>query len=90
MSPSSSCVGAVREVYPALAREAGDERFEREARELGERVFELSEFLVRRLGVEDVGAAFPHRVTYHPPAIRCACARSVTRRCACCANVRGP
>ena len=66
VSPSSSCVGAVREVYPALAREAGDERLEREARELGERVFELSEFLVRRLGVEDVGAAFPHRVTCHP------------------------
>jgi L-lactate dehydrogenase complex protein LldE len=29
-------------------------------------VFELSEFLVRNLGVEDVGASFPHRVTYHP------------------------
>jgi L-lactate dehydrogenase complex protein LldE len=32
----------------------------------GERVFELSEFLVDELGVEDVGAIFPHRVTYHP------------------------
>jgi len=30
------------------------------------RVFELSEFLVGELGVEDVGASFPHRVTYHP------------------------
>lgn len=29
-------------------------------------VFELSEFLVNALGVEDVGASFPHRVTYHP------------------------
>jgi L-lactate dehydrogenase complex protein LldE len=29
-------------------------------------VFELSELLVRRLGVEDVGAVFPHRVAYHP------------------------
>jgi len=29
-------------------------------------VFELSELLVRRLGVENVGAAFRHRVTYHP------------------------
>jgi L-lactate dehydrogenase complex protein LldE len=36
----------------------------RETTDLG--VFELSEFLVRELGVEDVGAAFPHRVTYHP------------------------
>jgi len=29
-------------------------------------VFELSQFLVGELGVEDVGASFPHRVTYHP------------------------
>ena len=36
----------------------------RETTDLG--VFELSEFLVRELGVEDVGASFPHRVTYHP------------------------
>jgi L-lactate dehydrogenase complex protein LldE len=30
------------------------------------RVYELSEFLVGKLGVEDVGAYYPHRVTYHP------------------------
>jgi L-lactate dehydrogenase complex protein LldE len=66
VAPSSSCVGAVRELYPALAREAGDRRFERAARALGERVFELSEFLVGRLGVDDVGASFAHTVTYHP------------------------
>jgi L-lactate dehydrogenase complex protein LldE len=50
VSPSSSCVGMIREFRPALAG----------------RVFELSEFLVSHLGVEDVGAYFPHRVTYHP------------------------
>jgi L-lactate dehydrogenase complex protein LldE len=33
---------------------------------LAPRVFELSEFLVKRLGVTDVGAYYPHRVTYHP------------------------
>jgi L-lactate dehydrogenase complex protein LldE len=32
----------------------------------GDRVYEFSELLVDRLGVEDVGAVFPHRVTYHP------------------------
>jgi L-lactate dehydrogenase complex protein LldE len=32
----------------------------------GDRVYELSELLVDRLGVEDVGASFPHRVTFHP------------------------
>jgi L-lactate dehydrogenase complex protein LldE len=65
VAPSSSCVGNVRELYPTLAREAGDESFAREAAELGSRVFELSELLVGQLGVEDVGASFPHRVTYH-------------------------
>jgi L-lactate dehydrogenase complex protein LldE len=50
VSPSSSCVGAARELSPETA----------------DRVFELSEFLVGKLGVEDVGAYFPHRVTYHP------------------------
>ncbi len=66
VSPSSSCVGWVRELLPGVAREAGDERLARDAEALGGRLFELSEFLVRRLGVEDVGAAYPRRVTYHP------------------------
>ena len=35
-------------------------------RHQGAEVYELSEFLVDRLGVEDVGAYFPHRVTFHP------------------------
>jgi len=51
VSPSASCVGMVREHCSP---------------ELGGRVFELSEFLVERLGIEDVGAYYPHRVTYHP------------------------
>ena len=66
VSPSSSCVGNVREVYPQLAHEAGDTALEQAVRELAPRVFELSELLVKHLGVEDVGAAFPHRVAYHP------------------------
>jgi L-lactate dehydrogenase complex protein LldE len=66
VAPSSSCVGNVREIVPQLAREAGDEAFAAQADELGARVFELSELLVRKLGVEDVGASFPHRVAYHP------------------------
>jgi L-lactate dehydrogenase complex protein LldE len=66
VAPSSSCVGMVRTIYPELAREAGDARLEREVAELAPRVFELSELLVRRLEVTDVGAAFPERVTYHP------------------------
>jgi len=48
VSPSSSCVGTMREHFGL------------------ENVYELSEFLVHELGVEDVGARFAHRVTYHP------------------------
>lgn len=64
--PSASCVGTVREQYSRLAELAGDERLGEEVRELGPRVFELSQFLVDQLGVTDVGASFPHRVTFHP------------------------
>lgn len=64
VAPSASCVGTVRDLYPTLVE--GDPAWEREVAELVPRVVELSELLVGRLGVEDVGAAFPHRVTYHP------------------------
>jgi L-lactate dehydrogenase complex protein LldE len=50
VSPSASCVGYLRE------NGAG----------LDGRLAELTEFIVDRLGVEDVGATFPHRVTLHP------------------------
>lgn len=66
VSPSSSCVGAVRELYPELAAGSGDAALAGRARDLGPRVFELSELLVRQLGVADVAASFPHRVAYHP------------------------
>ncbi len=66
VSPSGSCTAMVREQYPYLARQAGDERLLAEVQELGRRTHELSELLVDVLGVTDVGAVFPHRVTYHP------------------------
>jgi L-lactate dehydrogenase complex protein LldE len=64
VAPSASCVGTIRDFYPQLAE--GDAELEREVEAIAPRVVELSELLVDRLGVEDVGAAFPHRVTYHP------------------------
>lgn len=66
VSPSASCVSMVRHRYPDLASASGDSSLAASARDLGPRITELSEFLVKRLGVEDVGARFPHRVTYHP------------------------
>lgn len=51
--PSGSCAGMVRHVQPDLGATPPP-------------TYELSEFLVDVLGVTDVGAYFPHRVTYHP------------------------
>ena len=66
VSPSPSCVGMVFEAYPKVARLAGNESLARAVGELIPRVHEFSTFLVHKLGVEDVGAYFPHRVTFHP------------------------
>ena len=66
VAPSGSCVAFVRDLYPKAAEWAGDEGLLRDVLDLGQRTYELSEFLVRVLGVTDVGAYYPHRVTYHP------------------------
>jgi L-lactate dehydrogenase complex protein LldE len=66
VSPSASCVAMVRDQYPRVAALAGDRALADEVAAVAPRVLELSELLVDRLGVEDVGAYFPHRVTYHP------------------------
>ncbi len=60
--PSGSCAGSVRHQHSMVARRAGDPSLSG----LGPRTYELTEFLVDVLGVTDVGASFPHRVTYHP------------------------
>ena len=66
VAPSGSCVGMVRELYGMAAELAGDRGLAARVEEIQPRVYELSEFLVDRLGVTDVGAYYPHRVTYHP------------------------
>jgi L-lactate dehydrogenase complex protein LldE len=55
--PSGSCAAMVRDAYPRLVPEAAG---------VAGRTYELSELLVDVLGVTDVGARFPYRVTYHP------------------------
>jgi L-lactate dehydrogenase complex protein LldE len=66
VAPSASCAATVREEYPRLASLAGDPGLERAVAEIVPRTCELTELLVDRLGVTDVGAVFPHAVTYHP------------------------
>ncbi len=62
VGPSGSCVAMMRVFYPQLLEGTPHETA---ALDLASRTFEFSEFLVEKLGVTDVGACFPHRVTYH-------------------------
>ena len=66
VAPSGSCVGSVRHQYAMVARRCGDEKLARRAEAVAARTYELSQLLADVLGVEDVGAFYPHRVTYHP------------------------
>ena len=66
VAPSGSCVGSVRHQHAMVARACGDEVLAHRAEAVGRRTFELSQLLIDVLGVEDVGAYYPHRVTYHP------------------------
>jgi L-lactate dehydrogenase complex protein LldE len=61
--PSTSCTTTIRTAYPRLA--AADARLAQHIQDLLPRVHEFSEFLVHGLRVTDVGAYYPHRVTYH-------------------------
>ncbi|MGB8648492.1 MAG: (Fe-S)-binding protein [Anaerolineae bacterium] len=63
VSPSGSCVDMVREYYPELFPEGSAER--ERAERVAARTFEFTQFLVDELRVIDVGAVYPHRVTYH-------------------------
>jgi L-lactate dehydrogenase complex protein LldE len=66
VAPSGSCVGSVRHQHAMVARRFGHPRLADDAAAVAARTYELSEFLVDVLGVDDVGAYYPHRVTYHP------------------------
>jgi len=66
LAPSGSCAGSVRHQHAIVARRSGDRELAAAVERTSPRVYELSEFLVDVLGVEDVGASFSHRVTYHP------------------------
>lgn len=66
VAPSGSCVASVRHQHAMVAQRAGNVVLEDRARQVAAHTYELSELLVDILGVTDVGAYFPHRVTYHP------------------------
>lgn len=62
VGPSGSCVAMMRNFYQQLFKGQPEEA---EANDLAQRTFEFAEFLVKKLGVTDVGAKFSHKVTYH-------------------------
>ena len=66
VAPSGSCVGSVRHQHAMVARRAGEDALADRAQAVADRTYELSELLVDVLGLTDVGAYYPHRVTYHP------------------------
>jgi L-lactate dehydrogenase complex protein LldE len=64
-APSASCVAMMRDHYPKMAAAAGDRALAADVDRILPNVFELTELLVDKLGVTDVGAFYPQRVTLH-------------------------
>jgi L-lactate dehydrogenase complex protein LldE len=63
IGPSGSCVSMVKHHYPSLFRPGTAEHDL--AGDIAARIFEFTEYLVNVLNVSDVGAVYPHKVTYH-------------------------
>ncbi|KAF6558920.1 (Fe-S)-binding protein [Paenibacillus sp. EKM202P] len=63
VAPSGSCTFMIHH-YPELFK--GEPEWLDSARRLEQKTYEFTQFMVQVLGVTDVGASFPHTVTYHP------------------------
>jgi L-lactate dehydrogenase complex protein LldE len=59
---SGSCGAMLKNFYPELFKDTPQAEL---AKQISSRTWEFSEFLVKKLGVTDLGAAFPHKVTFH-------------------------
>ena len=62
VAPSASCVGFVRNYYMKMF---GNSSVHNEVKELGKKTYELTDFLVNILQIDDFGATFEASVTYH-------------------------
>ena len=65
VAPSASCVGSLKHQAPMVARDQEEARLARDIELIDAKTYDLPELLVDVMGLEDVGAYFPHRVTYH-------------------------
>ncbi|MCL6443052.1 MAG: (Fe-S)-binding protein [Alicyclobacillus sp.] len=64
VTPSGSCAGMIHHYYPALFQ--NHPKLAKRAQQLAAKTHEFSQFMVNVLGIQDLGARFPHAVTYHP------------------------
>ncbi len=62
VGPSASCIGMVKNYYPDFFYNSS---LHLQYKQLQNHIYEISDFLVNVLKINDVGAVFPHRVTYH-------------------------
>ena len=62
VSPSASCAGFVRNNYNKLFE---NNAFQSPAKKVANRIYELSEFLVKIVNVTNLGAKFEGKATYH-------------------------
>lgn len=64
--PSGSCTGSIKHQQSMVARRMGEQTLAAKADLIAERTYDLPVLLTEFLGLEDVGAYFPHSLTYHP------------------------
>lgn len=64
ISPSGSCTGMIHHYFPKLFEH--DPQLLASAHQLREKTYEFTQFIVNVMGVTNIGAIFPHKVTYHP------------------------
>jgi L-lactate dehydrogenase complex protein LldE len=62
VSPSASCAGFIRNNYGKLFE---NNAFQSPAKKVSSQIFELSEFLVKILGITELGASFNGKATFH-------------------------
>jgi L-lactate dehydrogenase complex protein LldE len=62
VAPSASCIGFVRNYYQKLFDNSS---VHNDVKSLADRTFELSEFLIKVLNIDDLGATFEGKATYH-------------------------
>jgi L-lactate dehydrogenase complex protein LldE len=63
VSPGASCTGFIRNYYPKIFDKNSPEQ--KEVKRLTSNIYEITDFLVNKLGVTDFGAKFPYTITYH-------------------------